>query len=309
MSDVRARRIGLAIRIAVGAVVVAWLVRRLDLRAVVAAFSTIPVATLGASFLCALTSVMLSAYRWGLLIVGYGGKRVRYATLLRHTFEGLVLATLPSGLAGDAARGYRVREAAGGLTRSYAVLIVERVAGLTGLMVLVVATSFERSAPTRFDATFRAFAVAGLLLAIVFFAFAAGFGNALLSRIPLVRGVVARIGDPPRLGVLSRVLAISVGTQLAITASMVLLVHAVAPLASWSAISRVAPFVLLTIFVPITPAAAGQRELAFAELFGLAGVSKDAAVAASLAWFGLVVVLLLVGSLTLLCEPEGERRT
>ncbi|MGZ5966892.1 MAG: lysylphosphatidylglycerol synthase transmembrane domain-containing protein, partial [Polyangiales bacterium] len=264
MNEASARRLGIALRIALGIAVVGFIVRRIDRRAVSAAFSTIPLITLALAFACILASVMTAAYRWGVLLEAYGAKRPRYSLLLRYTFEGLFLANLPTGLAGDAARGYRVREAMGGLTKSYGVLIVERIAGLSGLMLVIAGTTLATPAPPKLERPLQVVALGGLALALLFFGVTAGAQSTLVARVPLVRTIAARIGPPARLDRLMLSFVLSVATQLTIATSIALLVHAVAPSASWSTIAQLSPYVVLLVFVPVTPAAVGQRELAFA---------------------------------------------
>ncbi|MEK7751263.1 MAG: hypothetical protein AAB654_05055, partial [Acidobacteriota bacterium] len=59
---------------------------------------------------------------------------VQWHALLRHYLVAYYYNLLPTGLAGDVVRGYRVRTALPSAGDSYTVILVERVAGLGGLL-------------------------------------------------------------------------------------------------------------------------------------------------------------------------------
>ena len=79
------------------------------------------------------------------------------------------------------------------------------------------------------------------------------------------------------------------------------------PRATLSVCARVQPLVLLLMAVPLTPSGLGQRELAFATLYGLAGVTTTAAVTASLLSFSLALAQAAIGGLVLAAEQVVAR--
>lgn len=257
-----------------------------------------------------LTSYFLGVVRWRLLLSAYGARSI--PPLRRLFYDTLVAAyfnLMPGGVAGEAVRGYRVRESVDGLATSYAILLVDRLAGLAGLLILaLVAAGVGPALPVRgVDWAMGIASVMGLVLA----ASALGLPQLLAVRprlrarvasIPLLGARIASIAPIGRPSALLGAVAISVCTQGAAVLALLTLVLPLAPAANVLGCFRVAPLVVLLIFVPLTPGGVGQREAVFMQLFGLVGAPASAAVAASVTTFALGLVVAAMGGVRLLVE-------
>ena len=71
---------------------------------------------------------------------------------------------------------------------------------------------------------------------------------------------------------------------------------------------KVIPAIVLAMFVPVTPAGIGQRELAFQLILGMIGVSPTASLAASLVYGALGLCLAGIGGLCLIGEQIAQVR-
>jgi hypothetical protein len=262
------------------------------------------------SFVALLASVYIAAHRWRLMMAAYGATALPPSlTLFRHNLVGLYFNVLPSGVAGDAVRALRMREAMGGLAPALTVVFLERVAGLLGLCT-VAAMAMIFSQNLHNDAVAWVLEV-GLLgaLALSFVLLAGPWALArstrlknLVERVPLFGAAVLRI--PPARSYARLVLAVleSVSIQSLVVLAVALLVQPLAPDLTLLVCARVVPAVILTTYIPMTPGGLGQRELAFRYLFGLVGVAPDAAIATSLLMFAELMALSALGGLCLVAE-------
>lgn len=258
----------------------------------------------------ALTSFFLGAVRWRVLLVAYGARDVPpLRRLFFDTLVGAYFNLMPGGVAGEAVRGYRVRGSVDGLSTSYAILLVDRLAGLAGLMMLALAAALVGPPlpVPGVDWAMGIAALSGLALAAV----ALGLPQLLASRsalrakvakLPLVGPKIVSIAPIGRPRGLLYAVAVSVGTQGAAVLSVLSLLVPLAPAADVSGCFRVAPLVILLVFVPLTPGGVGQREAVFMQLFGLVGAPPSAAVAASIGSFALGLVVAALGGARLLWE-------
>ncbi|MEI8259708.1 MAG: lysylphosphatidylglycerol synthase domain-containing protein, partial [Deltaproteobacteria bacterium] len=130
---------GTVLRLLLAALPIAWLSQKVQWHAVFARAAHVGAAGLALSVLATFGTLALGAVRWGLMLRAYGAdpaKRPGFLTLLRHYLVGAYFAVLPTGVAGEAVRGYRVAACFTDAATSYVVLFVERVAGLLGLLTV-----------------------------------------------------------------------------------------------------------------------------------------------------------------------------
>lgn len=307
---------GRVLRLFIAALPLYWLFRRLDWREVVREAAAVGPAGIALAFGCVFTSVLVGAVRWGVMLRAYGATDLPpLRTMLRHNLVGLWFNLLPSGVAGDAVRGHRVRHHAGGLATSYTVLFVERVSGLLGLCLIAGLSTLSpvsiRSDAVSWTLGLGLLGAAGLsaMLLVVPFAIARRPSlRAWAGRVPVLGPMVVKV-PPPRslLGPLLSVL-LSVLTQGALVVCVYFLLSPLSPVATFGVCARVVPAVILVTYIPITPGGLGQREAAFTGLFGLAGVPGTMAVAASLLFFAEIVGVSVLGGLCLAAERLAAAR-
>jgi uncharacterized membrane protein YbhN (UPF0104 family) len=304
------------IRIAIAAVPIAWILGRIRWAEVGHRLEQIgPWAYLASVAFC-LGCFLVGAIRWRVLLRAYGATPLPPAReLFFHSLVGAYFNVMPSGVAGDAVRGYRVRESLPGLATSYAILLVDRLAGMAGLLVLALGSAAFGPSMSMGRAN-QAMAVA-FALALVLALAALGFPYVIASR-PGLRSTVSRVpvigatlsAVPPigRPGALVSAAALSVITQALFAMVLLTLLSPLVPMATLLGCLRVSPLVVLLIFVPLTPGGVGQREAVFVELFGLAGVPADAAIAAALMTFAVGMTVSGLGGVRLAWERLARDR-
>jgi len=263
-----------------------------------------------AALVAAFGSYAIGCVRWRVMMQAYGAHDPpTLPALLRHNLIGGYFNVLPSGVAGDAVRGHRVRRHLPSLGVSYTVLFVERITGLLGLC-LVAGGAIAVSRELQGDAVALTLELGllgafGLSSVVLFLPFALARSPSLrekVGRIPVAGAVLTRI--PPAHSLAGPLVAtvLSVFTQSSVVLSIALLIRPLAPAVTLATCARVVPAVILFTYVPLTPGGLGQREAAFVYLFGLAGVSAAVSTATSLMFFGISMTLAGLGGALLLAE-------
>ncbi len=160
------REAKLALRATVGAGLVGLLLWRADPRAVVHSIAQARPVPVTLAFGLALLTLVVSALRWRSFLNPLGF-RLPSGALIRLYFVGAFFnAFLPTGIGGDAYKATRLRGGVGARPRSFASVLLDRIAGVVGLALLALAGAFVLLAERRHGAVINTtvgLALAGLL--------------------------------------------------------------------------------------------------------------------------------------------------
>jgi uncharacterized membrane protein YbhN (UPF0104 family) len=307
------------VRLALGLLPIVWLVRSVHLSSVLDAAAAIGPLAIGASFVAQFMGLPFAAWRWQLILHAYGADEAAMPplrTLLRHVMVGQYFAVLPSGVVGDAVRASRVTALFPDPRTPYVLILVERIAGLLGLLALGAFAGLAGSSalqPIVARALAIGFGVATVLAAI---AFAMpqlrrrwSDIDSLLARVPVAGNLLASIPLAARYRPLIGAVLLSVPTQACAVLAIAALLVRLDPHATIAVCLKVVPAIILVTHVPLTPAGLGQREIAFVEFFGAARVAASHALAASLLIFAIWLTLSLLGGVVLAYERLSESRS
>ena len=297
----RARVVSLA-KLALMVAPLAWIYQRVQWRIVADRalhFGVLPFVL--TSCLLALT-VTVNGLRWHALLRAHDASPLPTRRMLVwQSYVALYLNQLPGGIAGDVVRAHRVRASVDGTATSLAVLMFERVCGLVALFAMATVGAFLMPVQgTALGAYLKVSAcvtgaVAVTAIALPWVLTRIRWEKTFLARVPILSTNLSRLRPPKRIGPMVTALLLSVVIHSLTITAIVAFVHAMAPGASLLAIGSITPLAMLLVFVPLTPGGFGQREAIFVQLYGLAGITPDEAVAASLLWFSSSFVSLVVG--------------
>lgn len=275
----------------------AWIAWNVDLRSIgTTLLGVSPWAVLVSMGVTA--SILLTmAVRWQLLMRAYGAQTVpKLSWLIRLTWVGFFYNTfLPGGVGGDVVRGTASRRAFGesGLTRGLAVVFVDRVLGVVGLLAVAGLAAWLVPLPGVESVPWMAalgLAIAGSSLA--------GLAVLPFARPRLPAPIRRFVPDlPPLARVGPAVFAALLGPLghggVALSGHLILV--SMVPEVAFTTSLVVIPLAMATQLLPITVGGTGAREAAFAALYSLVGVSAEPAVATSLALYGTYLALGAVG--------------
>lgn len=297
-------------RIVFGVAPLVWLGHTLDVGQVLSAFASVGLTTWLLAFAGAVAGVLVASLRWRVLLGAYGAAAPPgLRELFRHSLVGIYYSILPGGVAGDVLRAYRVRGALSSTGISLTVVLVDRVCGFVGLLLVAAAgmlierTAWDNQVVLALDI---GVACAGLfVLVFLLVPYALRRSEAWRARaasVPLVGRLVTRIPPAHSAPGLLAAVALSVATQALAVGVIALLGGAVHPAATARACARVVPLIILLGYIPLTPAGVGQRELLSVYFFGLVGVPGEPALAISLLGTSLMLSNVALGGVVHLVE-------
>jgi uncharacterized membrane protein YbhN (UPF0104 family) len=289
------RHVLLVLRIVVTLAAFAWILTHVDVAAIVDAARRVPIAAFALSCVLVAANLVVSATRWRAMLEAYGAVTIpHFARLVRLNFVGFFYNTwLPGGLGGDAVRGVASREAFGehGATGALAVVFVERVLGLVGMLVVVAATSAVAPLPAGNQTAITWASVGGVAVgAIVIGALASGPRLAPFLPGPL-KTIASRLPPIRRAGPFTVAVLLSLATQTLGAVTGHVIIHALAPDIAMTSSLVAIPLAMATAFLPFLVGGTGAREMVFVALYGPLGMSTaDATAAGLLCYAGQLVV-------------------
>jgi glycosyltransferase 2 family protein len=235
-----------------------------------------------------ITALGLASVRWALLLSAYGAsQRPGLLSLFRLHWIGLFYNTyVPGGIGGDVVRAVATRDAFGAQESSGAVTIVliERVLGLTGLIILSGVALWFRPLPGLESVKWYALLALGAACGAIG---AVAVARRLAPHLPgSLRGMAARLPALVRPSAFAISVALSVGTHFIIAATGHTLVVGLAPQVTFADSAVMIPLSQAGIYLPITWAGAGAADTAMIYLYGLIGVPPADVLAASLLMLG-----------------------
>lgn len=304
--------IGVGVKLAVSAALLAWLLMRSDLADVLTSLSSVGVGTLLALAAIVAAEIVVAALKWWILL-----PEIRPARMLRMTLVGtFYAAVLPGQLAGEAVKAYRLGTAEASAERVAASVLVDKLLGLFGLVPLGLAGALASAG-----------GVPDSLWMLLAFVVAAGAGGLLLVRAPWLARMPGAVRGPRWVGVVARAERFFLASAryaarpglMAASVALGLVFHGLAiaaivvlapsfgiaiPLMDWLWIFAV---VSLAVLLPISVGGLGVREGAFVAALGLLGVPAASALALSLTIFASQLVTAAIGGILELADAGRKR--
>ncbi len=291
------------------ALILALLVSRLDM----SAFSSIVGGLDWPLFVFSLAILagrnVLGAWRHRTLL-RYFGDPPGILALFRYYFIGAFFNMfLPTVVGGDIARAYYLYRDSGGRAETMSSVIVERALGLYAMMLLAVYAlihGYLAGLPAFDSGIVRLIFIAfgsGLIVSLLFFsqrlehlilAVVPGKATVILKpAMNLVRHVGSYRKAP---GLLVQALVLSLVFQFVGIISTYILSRSLGETTPFIYFLLFLPVVWLISMVPVSINGLGIRESAYVVLFSMAGMSKEAALAMGLLWFGQTLIIGIAGA-------------
>lgn len=288
--------IGTLLRVAITTAALAWTLSRVSLDDLSRAGERVTAGAAALALALTFGNLLLGATRWRILLRAYGAERPPpIARLYRVNLVGLFFNTfLPANVAGDVVRAHVTRDAFDGAASAYVIVAIERIFGLAGLLVL--ATTVLLVHPLEPVADLPWVAALGLVAAVLAAlspVLARRFAHRLPGKLSELAAALPSVRHP---WLLFFVLAISVGTHLVLAITGHVLLVAIDPDVSLAESIVIVPIALAALYFP-TIAGLGAREAAYVVLFGTIGVAAADATAASLALFGVQLLVAATGGM------------
>ncbi len=304
----------LVTKIIISCALLAYLLWTTDLHTVWSAFTAAHPLWLFAAFSLHVVGLLLSAYRWQMLL-NVRGAHYSVGYLLQSLLIGIFFNSfLPSTVGGDVFRAYDTSERAGSTTEAMTVVVVERLTGMFALgLFALFALIFEFSQFSHLPIIWLS--LGGLGVAFLFFIAAMQphmaeivkkmFQHPFMERIPFSQKFRAKLRQIYHaLAVYrrnKRVMGIAFAFALVLQVNVIFHYYTIAYAMNLSvpALSFfiIVPVVTIILMLPLFINGIGGRELVYIFLFGQFGVLRADAIAFSWISFGMVLIQGVIGGI------------
>lgn len=298
---------------------ISWLLSRADLGQIWQTIQSANVGLLVLAFVMFFIGYFLSARRWQLLLGALGVPASLWTLVQSFSIAILFNNFLPSTIGGDAYRMYDSFRLGTGKSRAIMVVFIDRVIGLSALILLAFTVSLFAGEVAEQIPLLRLFLLAAmsgiLLLAWIVF----GSGGKILMRLTqgsnrLMKVIHAIMGKlyygfhlfEGRSDVLLRAIGLSLLIQINVVIHCIIITKALHIEVPILAMFIIVPLSYLIMTAPISINGIGLRESVFVFFFGLFGVAPEQALAFSFVSFGMIIAQGVVGGIVFMLRRRAE---
>lgn len=296
---------GLGLRLAITAAVFAYLLKHIDLAEVGDSLARIsPLALLGGIGGAAL-AIGSGLVRWRVLFDAYGARTCPpFGELARLYMIAQFYNLLPGAIGGDVVRGYATRgyfdDAGAGAVRSVGVVLVDRLLGFLGLLLVASIATLISPLPAREVLTYAGLGLAAALGAVTAMTVARRLADVLPAPLGKLARMLPALKSVPLFGV---ALLLSLTSHIGVSLAGFAVLAGLAPQVGLLDALVIFPIGALAAYFPLTFAGAGARDAALIFLAGQFGVARADALAASLSLLMLQLSIAAIGGLVNLKSP------
>ena len=278
------------------------MVKQVDFNKIISILTNIDIKFIVYAVILLIVQVFIATIRWQ-LVLKYQKIVLDYKNILQIFWSGLFFnQAMPSSVGGDVIRGYYIKKQGVTLWNATFVVLMDRLFGMAGLMILVLS-----SLPLVFnlvnDSVARSgmlFIALSMLIALLFIFFTDKLpGNFLHLRV--IRGLYS-LSKEGRRCIVDRyngliILVISILIHLITVIAVITIAIGLGINVKWTGFLFIIPLVTLIMVIPISIAGWGVREGSMVVGFGYLGVDPEAALALSILYGLLMLVVALPGGI------------
>jgi uncharacterized protein (TIRG00374 family) len=296
------KKITILLKVIISLGLISFLVNQVDFNKIINILKNVDITMIIYTIILLTIQVFIATTRWQ-LVLKCQKIMLKYKNTLQILWSGLFFnQAMPSSVGGDVIRGYYLKKQGMTLGRATLGVLMDRLFGMVGLVVLVLA-----SLPLLFELVNDPIARSGVLLialsvtlALLFVFFTDKFpGN--FSHLRVIRGFYS-LSQNGRHCIAEYyhglvILIISVLIHLVSVVAVMTMAIGLGLDIEWGGLLLMVPLVGLIMVVPISIAGWGVREGVMVVGFGYLGVAPEAALALSILYGLLVLIVALPGGI------------
>lgn len=309
----------IAFKILISVGLISWLLSRADLEQIWQTIQTANYGLLVVAFVMFFIGYFLSARRWQLLLAALGVPAKLWTLVQSFSIAILFNNFLPSTIGGDAYRMYDSFRLGTGKSRAIAVVFIDRVIGLSALILLAFTVSMFATEVAEQIPLLRLFLMGAMCGIIVLAWIVFGKGGKVLMRLtqgsnPLVKiahGIMGKLYYgfhlfEGRSDVLLKAIGLSLLIQTNVVIHCLLIMKALHIEIPILAMFIVIPLSYLIMTAPVSINGIGLRESVFVFFFGLYGVAQEQALAFAFISFGMIIAQGVVGGVVFMLRRHAD---
>ena len=309
----------IAFKVLVSIGLISWLLSRADLGQIWHTIQTADYALLMVAFVMFFIGYILAARRWQILLAALGVP-ARLLTLIQSFSIAILFNNfLPSTIGGDAYRMYDSFRLGAGKSRAVAVVFIDRVVGLSALILLAFTVSLFAAEVAKQIPLLRLF-LAGAMFGILILTWIVfGSGGKVLMRLTggssppmkIIHGIMGKLYYgfqlfEGRSDVLLKAVGLSLLLQINVVIHCLIIAKALQIEVPVVAMFIIIPLSYLIMTAPISINGIGLRESVFVFFFGLYGVAPELALAFSFISFGMILAQGVVGGIVFMFRRRTD---
>ncbi len=309
----------IALKILISVGLISWLLSRADLSQIWQTIQAANYSLLALSFVIFYIGYFLTAKRLQLLLRALGVTARLWTLVQSFSIAILFNNFLPSTIGGDAYRMYDCFRLGAGKSRAITVVFIDRVIGLSALILLASAVSLFATEVAQQIPLLRLFLFGALsgVLVLAWIIFGSG-GKALMrltqGRHPLMKvahGIMGKLYYgfqlfEGRSDVMLKAVGLSLLLQTNVVVHSLIVAKALNIEIPVLAMFIIIPLAYLIMTAPISINGIGLRESIFVFFFGLYGVPQEQALAFSFISFGMILAQGVIGGIVFMLRRHSD---
>jgi len=309
----------IAFKVMVSIGLISWLLSRADLGQIWHTIQTADYALLMVAFVLFFIGYILAARRWQILLAALGVP-ARLLTLIQSFSIAILFNNfLPSTIGGDAYRMYDSFRLGAGKSRAVAVVFIDRVVGLSALILLAFTVSLFAAEVAKQIPLLRLFLAGAMFGILVLTWIVFGSGGKVLMRLTggssppmkIIHGIMGKLYYgfqlfEGRSDVLLKAVGLSLLLQINVVIHCLIIAKALQIEVPVVAMFIIIPLSYLIMTAPISINGIGLRESVFVFFFGLYGVAPELALAFSFISFGMILAQGVVGGIVFMFRRRTD---
>ncbi len=308
-----------AFKVLVSIGLISWLLSRADLGQIWHTIQTADYALLLVAFVMFFIGYFVAARRWQILLAALGVP-ARLLTLVQSFSIAILFNNfLPSTIGGDAYRMYDSFRLGAGKSRAVAVVFIDRVVGLSALILLAFTVSLFAAEVAEQIPLLRLFLAGAMFGILVLTWIVFGSGGKVLMRLTggssppmkIIHGIMGKLYYgfqlfEGRSDVLLKAVGLSLLLQINVVIHCLIIAKALQIEVPIVAMFIIIPLSYLIMTAPISINGIGLRESVFVFFFGLYGVAPELALAFSFISFGMILAQGVVGGIVFMFRRRTD---
>lgn len=309
----------IAFKVLVSIGLISWLLSRADLGRIWHTIQTADYALLSLAFVMFFIGYIVAARRWQILLAALGVP-ARLLTLVQSFSIAILFNNfLPSTIGGDAYRMYDSFRLGAGKSRAVAVVFIDRVVGLSALILLAFTVSLFAAEVAKQIPLLRLFLAGAMFGILVLTWIIFGSGGKVLMRLTggssppmkIIHGIMGKLYYgfqlfEGRSDVLLKAVGLSLLLQINVVIHCLIIAKALQIEVPVVAMFIIIPLSYLIMTAPISINGIGLRESVFVFFFGLYGVAPELALAFSFISFGMILAQGVVGGIVFMFRRRTD---
>ena len=309
----------ITIKVLISAGLIAWLLSQADLSQIWETIGQAEAGLLLFAFVQFYIGYFITAKRWQILLAALDVPAKLLGLVLSFSIAMFFNNFLPSTIGGDAYRMYDSYRLGAGKVRAVAVIFIDRIIGLSALLILALIASLFAGDVAAKIPLLRLFLIAAVIGILVLSWIVFGTGGKILLKLTEGKHALLKIANrimeklysgfhlfQGRSDIMLKAISLSLLLQINVVIHALIITKALHIEVPTIALFIIIPLAYLIMTAPISINGIGLRESIFVFFFGLYGVAQEQALAFAIISFGMILAQGVFGGIMFMLRRRQD---